>query len=259
MARSRRATRLPAPFLKRLTLIEERMDRSAYPMTLPWLDPEFALGFEQPVTIIVGENGSGKSTLIEAIAALAGYDQAGGGKGYRTVDHSTAIEASGAGLADALRAGWLPRVTEGWFFRAESFFAVARGLDQAAREAEETPPDYLSWSHGEGFVRIFEERMTRQGLYLMDEPESALSPDRQRALLCLLARIQESAVSQVILATHSPILMAVPGAQVLEITRFGLAEVDYRATRHFELYRAFVTDPQGFVAEALADHRAEAG
>jgi len=222
MARKRTGTNLPAPFLKRLTLIEDRMDRSAYPMNLAFLDEDFELRFEQPVTIIVGENGTGKSTLIEGIAALAGYDEAGGGKGYRPVDHSGALDTSGSSLADALRGGWLPKVTDGWFFRAESFFSVARFLDQSAQEFGYTPPDFLSYSHGEGFIRFFSERVNRQGIYFMDEPESALSPNRQLELLRLLAGIQTSATSQVIVATHSPILMAVPDAQVLEVTKAGL-------------------------------------
>lgn len=229
-------------------------DRKSYPMNLPWLDPdEFTLNFEQPVTIVVGENGTGKSTLIEALAALAGYDEAGGGKGYMPIDHSRALDKSGAELADALRAGWLPKVTDGWFFRAETFFSVARYLDEAARDGGGAPPDFLSWSHGEGFVRFFEERMNRQGIYFMDEPESALSPKRQLELVRILARIQEARASQVIMATHSPILMAVPGAQVLEITRFGLTEVDFRDTRHFRLYRSFVDDPFGFIEYAVRE------
>ncbi len=255
MARKRRDTGLPAPFLKRLTLIPDRMgDRTTYPLSLPWCDPErFEIAFETPVTIIVGSSGSGKSTLIEAVAALAGYDEAGGGKGYRPVDHSQALDKSGAALGDAMRAAWLPKVTDGWFFRAESFFSVARYLDQTAQEVGGTAPDFLSWSHGEGFVRFFEERMSRHGLYMMDEPESALSPNRQLDLLRLLARLQDSATAQVIMATHSPILMAVPGATVLEMTRLGPQPVAYQDTAHFRLYASFVSDPDGFVEAALAE------
>ncbi len=259
MARKRRETRLPAPFLKRLSLIAERMeDRTQYPLNLPWLDPDqFEMAFETPVTIIVGENGSGKSTLIEAIAALAGYDEAGGGKGYMPTDHSNALDVSGAAISKALRATWLPKVTDGWFFRAESFFTVARYLDQAALDLPPNiggvPPDFLSWSHGEGFIRFFEERMSRQGIYLMDEPESALSPNRQRELLRVLAHVQNSAKSQVIMATHSPILMAVPGATLLEMARFGPTPTSFEETAHFKLYREFATDPSAFVAAALAE------
>ena len=255
LARKPRPTELPAPFLKGLWAVPEHFPETrSYPFNLPWLDPEtFELDFAAPVTILVGENGTGKSTLVEAIAALAGYDEAGGGKGYRAVDHSQAIDQSGAALADALRAGWLPKVTAGWFFRAETFFSVARYLDEAARTGGGAAPDFLSWSHGEGFVRFFEERMSGQGIYFMDEPESALSPRRQLDLLRILRRIQESERSQVIMATHSPILMAVPGAQLLEVTRHGLVQRDYRDRAHFRLYQSFTADPEWFVSEALKD------
>ena len=247
-------TRLPAPFLRSIRLREDADNPKTYPFDLPFLqDPDFELSFTTPVTIIVGENGTGKSTLIEAIAALSGYDEAGGGKGYRPVDHAGAIDRSGPDLANALRPGWLPRITNGWFFKAESFFSVARYLDEAALEGGGPAPDFLSWSHGEGFLRFFEERMARQGIYFMDEPESALSPKRQLELLRILHRVQETAISQVIMATHSPILMALPGARVLEITRHGITDTDYRQTQHFKLYQSFTVDPEEFIAAALRD------
>lgn len=246
-------TSLPAPYLKRLWVREDAGLGEHYPFNLPWLDQDFSLDFSTPVTIIVGENGTGKSTLIEALAALCGYDEAGGGKGYRPVDHSRALDRSGALLAGALRASWLPKVTAGWFFRAETFFSVARFLDEAARDANAAPPDFLSFSHGEGFVRFFAERMSRQGIYFLDEPESALSPKRQLELLRLLHEIQGSAKAQIFMATHSPILMAVPGARLLEISRAGIADTELRDTRHFKLYRDFTSDPDDFVDRALRD------
>jgi len=252
MARRKSDTKLPAPFLKRLWVDGDLNADAGYPFNLPWLSSNFELEFTTPVTIIIGENGTGKSTLIEAIAALSGYDEAGGGKGYMPVDHSNAIDTSGSGLRSILRAGWLPKVTNGWFFRAESFFSVARYLDESALDAGEAPPDFLSWSHGEGFLSFFEERMSRQGIYFMDEPESALSPKRQMELLRILHRIGESAVSQIIMATHSPLLMALPGARVLEITRHGFQDADNRDSMHFRMYQAFTIDPEEFIREALA-------
>ena len=133
-SRRNRDIRMPAPYLRRIWLDPSRIDdREAYPFCLPFLHDDFELSFDRAITIIAGENGTGKSTLLEGIAILAGYDQAGGGKGYRPVDHSNAIEATGGDLSEALRAGWLPKITNGWFFRAESFFSVARYLDEAAR------------------------------------------------------------------------------------------------------------------------------
>ena len=131
-----RPIRLPAPYLKRVWLDQSRVpDAAAYPFCLPFLNNGFELDFDHAITVIVGENGTGKSTLLEGIAALAGYDEAGGGKGYRPVDHSRALEVMGGSLAQALRASWLPKITNGWFFRAESFFSVARYLDTAALDA----------------------------------------------------------------------------------------------------------------------------
>ncbi len=140
-----RTINLPAPYLRRVWLDPSGIaDRAAYPFCLPFLRDDFELGFDRPITIIVGENGTGKSTLLEGIAVLAGYDEAGGGKGYRPVDHSRALETMGGELSKALRASWLPKITNGWFFRAESFFSVARYLDEAAGNQEAGHPPISS-------------------------------------------------------------------------------------------------------------------
>src|SRR6202047_4666158 len=121
-SRRNRTIQLPAPYLRRIWLEPSRVaDRTAYPFCLAFLRDEFELSFDRSITVIVGENGTGKSTLLEGIAVLAGYDEAGGAKGYMPVDHSGAIEAMGGALSEALRASWLPKITNGWFFRAESF------------------------------------------------------------------------------------------------------------------------------------------
>ncbi|MER8469891.1 AAA family ATPase [Mesorhizobium sp. M0991] len=258
MAHRKQLTRLKAPYLKRILIEPGRVvDWEKYPWNLPiFHGHEFELEFTTPITIIVGENGTGKSTLLEAIGALAGYDEAGGGKGYMPVDHSRAIDKSGAALAATLRGHWLPKVTAGWFFRAESFYSVARYLDQAAIDAHEAPPDFLSWSHGEGFIRFFEERCRRQGIYILDEPESALSPTRQIELLKMLRRMDQSGTAQVIMATHSPLLIACPGARLFSISRSGLDPTDFSDTDHFRMMRNFCNDPDGFLAEALYEDEA---
>ncbi|HML07180.1 MAG TPA: AAA family ATPase [Xanthobacteraceae bacterium] len=249
-----RPINLPAPYLRRVWLDQTRItDAATYPFCLPFLCNGFALDFERPITIIIGENGTGKSTLLEGIAALAGYDEAGGGKGYRPVDHSRAFEVMGGRLAQALRGSWLPRITSGWFFRAESFFSVARYLDVAALDGRGVPPDFLSHSHGEGFLRLFEERCNRQGIYMFDEPESALSPSRQMEFLKLLRRMEKSGRCQVIMATHSPMLMAYPGAQLLRLSKYGLDSTRIEETDHYRLMREFCADPKAFVEGVLAD------
>src|SRR5215471_4724602 len=249
-----RDVRLPAPYLRRVWLDRSLVpDWDVYPYCLPLFSEEFDLTFEAAITIIVGENGTGKSTILEGIAALAGYDDAGGGKGYRPVDHSTAIEASGGRLAKALRASWLPKITSGWFFRAESFFSVARYLDRAAVEAAAAPPDFLSHSHGEGFLRFFEERCQRQGIFIFDEPESALSPSRQIEFLKLLRRMDRSGICQVIMATHSPMLMAYPGARLLRLSKYGLEPVKVEDTDHYRLMREFWADPATFIDTMLEE------
>jgi predicted ATPase len=254
-ARRNKPINLPAPYLKRIWLDPARItDRAAYPFCLPFLHDEFELSFDRPITIIVGENGTGKSTFLEGVAVLAGYDESGGGKGYMPVDHSNAIEVMGGKLSSALRASWLPKITNGWFFRAESFFSVARYLDEAAREPlSGPPPDFLSHSHGEGFLRFFEERCQRQGIFIFDEPESALSPSRQIEFLKLLRRMDNSGICQVIMATHSPMLMAYPNARLLRLSKYGFDTVTVQQTDHYRVMQEFCADPAGFVGAALAE------
>ncbi len=254
MARKSDPARLPAPYLRRIMLDPGRVaDWNAYPFCLPlFRDKTFEFVFERPVTIIVGENGAGKSTLLEAIAVFAGFDPAGGGNGYRPIDHSLALEKSGGDLAAALRAHWLPKITSGWFFRAESFFSIARYLDVAAREPlSGPPPDFLSHSHGEGFLRFFTERTRKRGLYIFDEPESALSPSRQIEFLKLLRVMERDYDGQIIIATHAPMLMAYPNAQLVRLTKYGLEPIDVRQTDHFRLLQEFFSLPDDFIAAML--------
>ena len=239
---------MSAPYLKRVWLDPSRIDdRAAYPFCLPFLHDDFEVSFDRPITIIVGENGAGKSTLLEGIAVLAGFDDAGGGRGYRPVDHSDAREVMGGELSEALRASWLPKIANGWFFRAETFFSVARYLDAAGSSS-----DFLSYSHGEGFLRFFEERCQRQGIFIFDEPESALSPARQMEFLKLMRRMEQSTICQVVMATHSPMLMAYPNARLLRLSKYGLEPVTVKQTDHYKVMREFCEDPAGFV-EAVID------
>lgn len=240
----RAAPRLRAPFLKEVRWDDRGAGRAtAHPFDIPWLGEGFRLVFERPVTVLAGENGTGKSTLIEALAALAGFGADGG-----TRDHRTGPEGhGGAALAACLRASWLPKVTAGWFFRAETFHPLARYLDDIGSPSG----GLLDLSHGEGFFRLMSERLSGRGLFLLDEPESALSVASQARLLAVIADLSARGEAQVVMATHSPILMAVPGAEVIEVTHRGLHPTGFRATRQFRLWQAFATDPDGFVAHAV--------
>ena len=252
--RRQRTVNMPAPYLRRIWIDAARVpDPDAYPFCLPFLRNEFELSFDRDITIIVGENGTGKSTLLEGIAVYAGFDEAGGGKGYMPVDHSDAIEAMGGELAEALRASWLPKIADGWFFRAESFFSVARYLDEVGQGTRSGPPDFLSYSHGEGFLRFFEERCQRQGIFIFDEPESALSPARQIEFLKLLRRMDRSGICQVIMATHAPMLMAYPNARLLRLSKYGLETVAVEDTDHYKVMREFCIDPASFMEAAIAE------
>jgi len=152
-----------------------------------------------------------------------------------------------------LRASWRPKITNGWFFRAESFFSVARYLDEAARDGLGVPPNFLSHSHGEGFLRFFEERCQRQGIFIFDEPESALSPSRQIEFLKLIRRMDRSKICQVIMATHSPMLMAYPDARLLRLSKHGLEPISVTETEHYRLMREFWTNPKIFIEDVLAE------
>jgi predicted ATPase len=257
--RRQRTVNMPAPYLRRIWIDAARVpDPDAYPFCLPFLRSEFELSFDRAITIIVGENGTGKSTLLEGIAVFAGFDEAGGGKGYMPVDHSNALEVMGGELAGALRASWLPKIANGWFFRAESFFSVARYLDKVNSEsipgvANGTPPDFLSYSHGEGFLRFFDERCRSQGIFIFDEPESALSPARQIEFLKLLRRMDRSGICQVIMATHAPMLMAYPNARLLRLSKYGLETVAVEDTDHYKVMREFCVDPASFMEAAIAE------
>ena len=153
-------------------------DAAAYPFCLPFLSKGFELGFNRAITIIVGENGTGKSTLLGGDRGAGRLRRSGRRQGIPAGRSLPGHRGHGRRLSQALRASWLPKITNGWFFRAESFFSVARYLDEAAsrRPFGGPPPDFLSHSHGEGFLRFFEERCHRQGLFIFDEPGFALSP-----------------------------------------------------------------------------------
>lgn len=227
------------------------VDRDSYLSRLPAVRAlaergEAGLTFPTPVTFLVGENGTGKSTLLEAIAVAYGFNAEGGTRNFNfsTRDtHSPLWEAITVARTD------YPR--DGFFFRAESFYNVATNIDEMDEEASFGPSLIDSYggvslhaqSHGESFLALMEHRFGGQGLYLLDEPEAALSPTRMMSLLVLLHRLVEEH-SQFVIATHSPILMAYPGARIYQLSQQGIEPVAYRDTEHYQITRRFLEAPE---------------
>lgn len=198
------------------------------------------------VTFFVGENGTGKSTLLEAVAVAMGFNPEGG---TRNFNFATAETHSPLNEFITVVKGVRPR--DGFFLRAESFYNVASYIDRLDSEPSFGAPVIESYggvslheqSHGESFLALFKNRFGGNGLYLLDEPEAALSPSRQMTLMVLMNELLQKQ-SQFVIATHSPILMAFPHAQVIELTEDSIRTVPYQQTEHFQLTRRFLNNPE---------------
>jgi predicted ATPase len=227
-------------------LDDEGADRGRYPFSLPVVAGLRAIGrleFDPAVTFLVGDNGTGKSTLIEALAVAAGFNAEGGSVNFRFATRST--ESSLGNHLKLVRGVSKPR--SGYFLRAESFYNVVSEIERLGVQRGYGRLNLHERSHGESFIDLATHRFHPNGLYLLDEPEAALSV---HGCLALVARIHDlvAAGSQFILATHSPILLAVPGARILEIDAGGGIEVvDYDAAQPVLLTRAFLTNPERFL------------
>lgn len=210
------------------------------------------LALTAPVTFLVGENGSGKSTFLEALAWALGFNAQGGAK-----DNSYTDGADGHVLGRALNLSWRQRVSDGFFLRAETFFNFATYLENAGSSFLAYGGKSLhAQSHGEAFLALFENRM-EDGIYLLDEPEAALSPGRQLTFLTILHQLASMKVAQFIIATHSPILLTLPGATILSIEDGHFRNVGYRDTEHFQLTRDFLNAPERYHRHLFRQERNE--
>jgi predicted ATPase len=235
---------------------EKVVDRETYPFSLPVLRGFQQLEFHPKVTFLVGENGAGKSTLIEALAVAWGFNAEGGTKNF---NFSTA--AAHSSLHKYLKLVKSPRrAKDGFFLRAESYFNVASNIENMDNDTESSvnsPPIKTYYggkslheqSHGESFFALFENRFGGNGLYILDEPEAALSPSRQMSLLTRIHDLVDRA-SQFIIATHSPILMAYPDAWIYQISARGIERIAYEDTEHYQVTRHFLNH-HGVMLEQL--------
>lgn len=226
----------------------------AYPFSLPIVRNLLTLELHPEVTFIIGENGSGKSTLLEAIAAAWGFNPEGGTKNFRFQ-----TRASHSVLHEYLTlVKTFHRAKDGFFLRAESFFNVATEIERLDQGGG-GPPIIDSYggkslhkqSHGESFFSLMMHRFGGRGLYVLDEPEAALSPSRQLAMIARLHQLVKSR-SQFIIATHSPILMAYPNAYIYQISDDGLQLTEYEATEHYLVTKAFLGNPKRLLDDLLS-------
>lgn len=229
--------------------LERAVSFKSYLRQLPavkYLETAKGLAFDREVTFFVGENGTGKSTLLEAIAVAYGFNAEGGSRNF-----NFATEPSHSELWEYLTLAKGKHPEDGYFLRAESFYNVASQIDQLDRIPGLGAPIIDGYgglslhqqSHGESFLTLVKERFRGKGLYLLDEPEAALSPLRQMTLLVEMDRLVQKN-SQFIIATHSPILLAFPGASIYQFSNEGIEEVAYRETEHYQLTKRFLDNPE---------------
>lgn len=243
-------------FLKSITLLRDRVESfGRYPFSIPAVRTLGTLALDPAVTVLIGDNGSGKSTLLEAIAVAAGFNAEGGSRNFRFATRRSESE-----LLRVLRvARGTRRERDGFFLRAESLFNVATEIESLDNEPGLGPPVIDSFggrslheqSHGESFLAVATHRFRGQGLYILDEPEAALSPIRQLAFLKIAHDLVTLRASQFVIATHSPILMAYPGATLYHLSSQGLARIQYRETEHYRVLSGFLADPERYLHHLL--------
>jgi predicted ATPase len=229
------------PIIKKTFLQAIRLERDAvssfdaYPFRIPAVRHLQRLEFHPAVTFFIGENGTGKSTLLEAIATKYGFNAEGGSKNF-----NFSTEDTHSDLHDFIRLErGVMHPSDGFFLRAESFYNVATEIDRLGVERAYGGTSLHGQSHGEAFLSLLQHRFQGDGVYLLDEPEAALSPQRQLSVLTLLHRLVYHQ-SQLVIATHSPILLAYPNARIYQFSEEGISQVQYTETEHYQITKDFL-------------------
>lgn len=241
-------TRKEMPYLREVNIppiSKESPEYQQFPYSLPMFARGLHWKLEQNVTILVGENGSGKSTLLEAIAQECGFNPAGGNR-----NHYYAYKKTESQLASNVQLSWMPKVTNGFFMRAESFFNFCSYLDELAKVDAKALISYggtslHEQSHGEAFLSLF-SNLFQKGIYILDEPEAALSPSRQLAFLSIIHNLDTRNLGQFIIATHSPIILTYPRAEVFLADKEEIKKIDYRECEHYKLTKSFLNNPERY-------------
>jgi predicted ATPase len=253
----------PPPFLLGLDAVPDRIPPIAsFPFSLPFL-AGMSLRFRRPVSFFVGENGTGKSTLLEAIAALCGLPVSGGSWAERDTSHGPELDSH---LSFALRPSFRKRPKDGFFLRAEFQPFFASLLDERGKDPDFQGNPYARYggrslhqlSHGEAFLAILQNRIGH-GLWLLDEPESALSPQRQLALLSMMHGLVEQGAAQFIIATHSPILLTYPGSEIVSFDEPSLPFIQLEQTSHFQITQGILRNPEQYWRHLAGGEDSEIG
>lgn len=241
-------------FIKRIEYEKEKIiNQNIYPFNIPCLQKLQTIELSKPVTFLIGENGSGKSTLIEAIALKLGLNGEGGTNHFNFCTKNTISNLSQ--YLKIVKHTKLPQTK--FFLRAESFYNFATKLD----EIEEESGDIIGYyggkslheqSHGESFLSVIKNRFGANGLYILDEPEAALSPTRQMSLLLLMNELIKQG-SQFIIVTHSPILLSFKDAQILDLDN-GFSTKKYEETDIYQLYKLFINDKERILKELFHEN-----
>lgn len=232
-------------FLKEITIPKIDSLRGKFPFCLPLFLSGFHLKLSKPITFIVGENGSGKSTLLENLAKVIGFNTLGGNKNHIYNNFSS----DNFELADKMKLSWSIKQNKGFFFRAETFFQFANSLDELNYQPildSYGGKSLQRQSHGESFMSFFNNKVA-EGLYILDEPESALSPEKQLSLISILNALTKTNKCQFIIASHSPILICMPNSEIYEIENGKLIKKNYKDTKQFILYKDFLNKPESFL------------
>lgn len=232
--------------------VDEEQDEKSYPFSIPAVRDIKDIIFSTPVTFLVGENGSGKSTIVETIAVTAGFNAEGGTKNYNfSTENTTSKLADTATLIRGTK-----REKYGYFLRAESFYTTANYAERGTFGPAGPMPVLFDGkhiheqSHGEAFLSIVNS--FRPGLFIFDEPESALSPQRLLHLMSTMYELEKRG-SQFIIATHSPILLAYPGANIYQLSQTGVERVEYEDIEHVKMTRDFLNNPSVFIDKLFRD------
>jgi predicted ATPase len=242
------------PVLRNISLKNKVIDQNTYPYKIPAYKNGIDIEIKSNVTFFIGANGSGKSTLLEAIADICGFNLIGGNKNHNYIGNDNISQ-----LSSNLKLSWTVKTTNGFFLRAETFYNFSNYIDELDPRGKS---DYIlnpegkrsvhDQSHGESFLSLFSNKF-RNGIYILDEPEAALSPNSQLSFMSIMNNLINNNNSQFIIATHSPMLLCFPNAIIYELNENGFAQIEYHEAEHYKLTKDFLNNPERYFKYLFQD------